>query len=53
MSAPARLCILGATGSIGLQTLDIVRRHPQRFVADTLVANRNVESMLSLCREFA
>ena len=53
MSAPARVCILGATGSIGVQTLDIVRRHPGRFVADTLVAHRNVEAMAGLCRDFA
>ena len=52
MSVPARVCILGATGSIGVQTLDIVRRHPSRFVADTLVAHRNVESMADLCRDF-
>ena len=49
MSTPARVCILGATGSIGVQTLDIVRRHPSRFVADTLVAHRNVEAMTDLC----
>jgi len=53
MSVPARVCILGATGSIGVQTLDIVRRHPGRFAADTLVANRNVEAMAGLCRDFA
>ncbi len=49
---PARLCVLGATGSIGRQTLDIVQRHPDRFVADTLVAHRNVEEMLALCLAF-
>ena len=53
MSVPARVCILGATGSIGVQTLDIVHRHPGRFVADTLVAHRNVEAMTGLCRDFA
>ena len=53
MGVPARVCILGATGSIGVQTLDIVRRHPGRFVADTLVAHRNVEAMTGLCRDFA
>ncbi|MBU3694873.1 MAG: 1-deoxy-D-xylulose-5-phosphate reductoisomerase [Rhodocyclaceae bacterium] len=53
MSTPARVCILGATGSIGVQTLDIVRRHPARFIADTLVAHRNVDAMVALCRDFA
>jgi 1-deoxy-D-xylulose-5-phosphate reductoisomerase len=51
MTGVARVCILGATGSIGVQTLDIVRRHPGRFVADTLVAHRNVEGMVALCRD--
>ena len=53
MSMTARVCILGATGSIGTQTLDIVRRHPGRFVADTLVAHRNVAVMATLCRDLA
>jgi len=53
LSGPARVCVLGATGSIGVQTLDIVRRHPGRFVADTLVAHRNVEAMAALCRDCA
>lgn len=47
-----RLCILGATGSIGLNTLAVVRNHPQRFRVDVLTASTNVEQMLSLCLEF-
>ena len=34
------LTILGATGSIGRSTLDIVRRHPERFAITALTANR-------------
>lgn len=46
------LSVLGATGSIGLSTLDVVRRHPQRFSVHALTACTSVESMVALCREF-
>ena len=38
-----RLAILGSTGSIGVQTLDIVREHPDRFEVSVLTARRNWE----------
>ncbi|MDV3505431.1 1-deoxy-D-xylulose-5-phosphate reductoisomerase [Marinobacter sp. M-5] len=44
--------ILGATGSIGLNTLDVIRRHPDRFRVYGLAANIRVEEMAELCREF-
>ena len=44
--------ILGATGSIGLNTLDVIRRHPDRFRVHALTAATSVDSMASLCREF-
>jgi len=47
-----RLAILGATGSIGLSTLDVVRRHPDRFSVTALAAATSVDSMATLCREF-
>ena len=31
MSKPQNITILGATGTIGLQTLDVITRHPERF----------------------
>lgn len=46
------LCILGATGSIGLSTLDVVRRHPGRFRVVALTANSAVDRMLAQCEEF-
>jgi len=46
------ITILGATGSIGLSTLDVVRRHSDRFQVLALTANRNVERILEQCREF-
>jgi len=42
--------ILGATGTIGLQTLDVISQHPDRFKVFALAANSNVTSMLALCR---
>jgi 1-deoxy-D-xylulose-5-phosphate reductoisomerase len=46
---PQRLCILGSTGSIGTSTLDVVARHPDRFVVESLTAHRRVEDLLAQC----
>ena len=47
-----RLAILGSTGSIGVQTLDIVRENPDRFEVRILTANRNWEKLARQAREF-
>ena len=44
--------ILGSTGSIGVSTLDVIRRHPDRFKVFALTANKDVKRMLEQCREF-
>ena len=46
------LAILGATGSIGSQALDLVRRYPDRFRAVCLTANTSAEKLFDLVREF-
>ncbi|RLK50720.1 1-deoxy-D-xylulose 5-phosphate reductoisomerase [Alkalispirillum mobile] len=46
------LSILGATGSIGTSTLDVVARHPGRFRVRALAAHRDVKGMARLCRQF-
>lgn len=46
------IAILGSTGSIGTQTLDVVSRYPDRFKADVLTANRNVELLAAQAVEF-
>lgn len=46
-----RLVVLGATGSIGRSTLDIVARNPQRFDVVALVANRNADELARLAIE--
>lgn len=47
-----KLAILGSTGSIGTQTLDVVRMHPDKFEARVLTAGRNAELLISQAREF-
>ena len=46
------LTILGSTGSIGVSTLDVVTRHPDRFQIIALTANHSIEKMLEQCRLF-
>ena len=43
------ICLLGATGSIGQSTLDIVERHPDRFRIAALSANSQVDKLVELC----
>ncbi len=47
-----RLAILGSTGSIGTQALEIVRQHPEIFDVVALSANRNVELLIEQINEF-
>ena len=47
-----RIALLGSTGSIGVQTLDIVRENPEQFEITALVANRNWEIPLFLRSSF-
>jgi 1-deoxy-D-xylulose-5-phosphate reductoisomerase len=44
--------ILGSTGSIGLSTLDVIARHPERYRVVALTANQDVERMLAQCERF-
>jgi 1-deoxy-D-xylulose-5-phosphate reductoisomerase len=46
-----RLAVLGSTGSIGASTLDVARRHPDRFRIVALAAGRNDARLLEQCRE--
>jgi 1-deoxy-D-xylulose-5-phosphate reductoisomerase len=47
-----KLTILGATGSIGLSTLDVVRRHADRYRVYALTAHRDIAGLVHLCAEF-
>ena len=48
----ARLTILGSTGSIGLNTLDVVRRHPERYRIAALCAHTQIDRLFEQCLEF-
>jgi 1-deoxy-D-xylulose-5-phosphate reductoisomerase len=52
MTEPVRLAILGATGSIGRQALDVVRAHPERLRVVALGANRNSAALGELAIAF-
>ena len=46
------VAVLGSTGSIGLSTLDVLGRHPERFQVVALTANRNAELLADQCRRY-
>ncbi len=48
----SQITLLGATGSIGSSTLDVVARHPDRYQVYALTANTNVDAMFSLCEQW-
>lgn len=52
-SVPINLVLLGSTGSIGRQTLDVVRAMPDRFKILGLAAGRNLDALEAQAREFA
>lgn len=52
-STPRGLAVLGATGSIGTQTLDVVRLFPERFDVQALTCGSNVELLAEQVQEFA
>ena len=46
------ITILGSTGSIGVSTLDVIARHPERYRVVALTANTQVERLLQQCQQF-
>ena len=49
MSRPQQITVLGATGSIGLSTLDVIARHPERFQVFALSGFSRLSELLALC----
>jgi len=49
---PVSVAILGSTGSIGTQALEVVRAHPGRFKVTALTANSDAETLLAQAKEF-
>ena len=47
-----KITVLGSTGSIGVNTLDVLARHPDRFEVHALTASSQVDAMLAQCVRF-
>lgn len=52
MTEPKRVAILGSTGSIGTQTLDVIRQHPNDFIVEVLTAQNNCDLLIAQALEF-
>lgn len=50
--APKRIAIMGSTGSIGTQALEVIRNNPKHFEAEVLVANGNADLLIQQAIEF-
>ena len=48
-----RVTVLGSTGSVGVSTLDVIARHPERFEVFALSAATKVDEMLAQCAHFS
>ena len=44
--------ILGSTGTIGVNTLDVIARHDQRFFVTALTANKNIDDLFDQCQQW-
>jgi 1-deoxy-D-xylulose-5-phosphate reductoisomerase len=49
---PKRITILGSTGSVGVNTLDLIRCAPEQFTIAVLTAGQNVDALIAQAREF-
>lgn len=49
-TGPRRVTVLGSTGSVGCNTVELIERHPEAFVVEALTANRNVELLAEQAR---
>ena len=49
---PERIALLGSTGSIGSQTLDVVSRFPDKFTVEVLIAGNNVDLLIKQAKQF-
>jgi len=50
--SPQNITVLGSTGSIGVSTLDVIRRHPERYRAFALCAHSQTDKLFAQCLEF-
>lgn len=47
-----QVTILGSTGSIGISTLDVLQRHPEKYQVYALAANKSVDALFEQCLQF-
>ncbi len=47
-----RIAILGSTGSIGTQTLEVIKQNPEKFEVEVLTANNNVDILIAQAKQF-
>jgi len=52
-NAPKQIALLGSTGSIGTQALDVIRTYPDKFEVYALTANNQVDLLIKQAREFS
>ena len=52
VSGPKRITVLGSTGSVGINTLDLVARNPDMFEVVALTAGRNVDDLIEQAKRF-
>ncbi|MDE7141718.1 MAG: hypothetical protein K2O33_02335 [Muribaculaceae bacterium] len=50
IAAPKRVAVLGSTGSIGVQTLEVIAEYPELFKAEVLIAGSRVENLIEQAR---
>lgn len=48
-STPLRVCVLGSTGSVGANTLDVIARHPERFEVFALTGASRIDDLAAQC----
>ena len=49
LPSPLRVCVLGSTGSVGANTLDVIARHPQRFEVFALTGASRIDELVVQC----
>lgn len=47
-----KIAVIGSTGSVGTQTLDVVKKHPERFSIEALAAGSNIDLLLEQVHQF-
>ena len=50
--SPEGVCVFGATGSIGVSTLDVIARHPDKYFVSALSAHKNIDLLYQQCLQF-